>query len=177
MGERSVGGLRRSPRCAAWLAAAAFAVLSIAGCARPSAPQVQGPLAIDIPELCTRCVEVLRCEGGGRRVAYVMAEKSTWAQILTIWDYFAAFFRPKTEDFRDLTSYELGERPAEVLQRQAGQRARLDVWQRRVELPGAVVEQKTGAWLTADGRAMGTCTHLPRGEDRRYAARLEGPRE
>lgn len=152
-------------------------VLALAACTRPATPQVQGPLAIDIPELCTRCVEVLRCEGGGRRVAYVLAEKSAWAQIVTIRDYFVAFFRPKTEDFRDLTSYELGERPAEVLSRHPGQQARLDVWQRRVELPGALVEQQSGAWLTADGRVMGACTHLPRGEDRRYAAQLEGPRE
>lgn len=165
----------RSPLRAVVLAAAG--VFALAACTRPATPQVQGPLAIDIPELCTRCVEVLRCEGGGRRVAYVLAEKSTWAQIVTIWDYFAAFFRPRTEDFRELTSYELGERPAEVLSRQSGQQARLDVWQRRVELPGAVVEQQSGAWLTADGRVMGACTHLPRGEDRRYAAQLEGPRE
>ncbi len=165
-------------RCRAPAAvAAALTLLALSGCSRPAAPQVQGPLAIDIPELCTRCVEVLRCEGSGRRVAYVLAEKSTWAQIVTIWDYFAAFFRPKTEDFRDLIVYELGERPAEVLSRQPEQQARLDVWQRRVELPGALVEQKTGAWLTTDGRVMGTCTHLPRGEDRRYAAQLEGPRE
>lgn len=168
-------GWLRSPLRAVVLAAAG--VLALAACTRPATPQVQGPLAIDIPELCTRCVEVLRCEGGGRRVAYVLAEKSTWAQIVTIWDYFAAFFRPKTEDFRALTSYELGERPAEVLSRQSGQQARLDVWQRRVELPGAVVEQKTGAWRTVDGRPMGACTHLPRGEDRRFAAQLEGPRE
>jgi hypothetical protein len=174
MGETATLTRRRRAAPAALAATAALCVL--VGCTRPSGPQVQGPLAIDIPELCTRCVEVLRCEGGGRRVAYVLAEKSAWAQVVTIWDYFAAFFRPKTEDFRDLTRYELGERPAEVLSREAGLQARLDVWQRRVELHGAVVEQKSGAWLTVDGRPMGACTHLPRGEDRRYAAQLEGPR-
>lgn len=174
MGETATLTGRRHAAPAALAAAAALCVL--AGCARPPTPQVQGPLAIDIPELCTRCVEVLRCEGGGRRVAYVLAEKNAWAQILTIGDYFAAFFRPKTEDFRDLTRYELGERPAEVLSRETGLQARLDVWQRRLELQGAVVDQKSGAWLTVDGRPMGTCAHLPRGEDRRYAARLESPR-
>lgn len=174
MGESATLTGRR--RAAPAALAAAVALLALSGCSRPAAPQVQGPLAIDIPELCTRCVEVLRCEGGGRRVAYVLAEKSAWAQIATIWDYFAAFFRPKTEDFRTLAAYELGERPGEVLARARGQRARLDVWQRRVELPGAVVEQKSGAWLTVDGRPMGRCIHLPRGEDRRYAAQLEGRR-
>jgi hypothetical protein len=152
--------------------AVALAAL-LSACSRPDTPQVQGPLAVDIPELCTRCVEVLRCEGGERRVAYVMAEKSTWAQIVTIWDYFAAAFRPKTEDFRDLTVYELGADGATPLSRLAGQRARLDVWRRRVELPGALVEQKTGAWLSADGRALGACTVMPRGPDRQFARSLE----
>ena len=135
----------------------------LAACAKPDTPQVAGPLVIDIPELCTKCVEVLRCEGSDRRTVYVMAEKDTWAQIVTIWDYMALFFRPKLEDFRNLTIYELG----------ADDQARLDVWQRRVELPEAVVYQKTGEWLALDGQAIGTCRQLPRIEDRAFAQQLE----
>jgi hypothetical protein len=101
-----------------------------------------------------------------------MDEKNAWAQVVTIWDYFAAFFRPKTEDFRGLTVYELAADGSTVVSRAAGPRARLDVWRRRVELPGAVVEQKTGAWLGADGSALGSCAHLPRGEDRKFAQQL-----
>jgi hypothetical protein len=148
------------------------ALLLAAGCSAPGDPRVEGPLALDIPELCTVCIEVLRCEGGGRHVAYVMDEKDAWAQVVTIWDYFAAFFRPKTEDFRKLTVYELGADGATVTSRSPGAQARLDVWHRRVELPGAVIEQKTGAWLGADGAALGSCTHLPRGEDRKFAQQL-----
>lgn len=151
-----------------------FAVtLLLAGCARPDTPQVQGPLAIDIPELCTVCVEVLRCEGPGRRIAYVMDEKGQWAQIATIWDYFIAFFRPKTEDFRDLTAYTLDESGARATAAERGLRARLDVWNRRVELPGGVVDQKTGDWHAKDGTTLGQCTLLPRGADRPYAKQLE----
>jgi hypothetical protein len=151
----------------------AAVLISLAGCAQPSTPQVQGPLAIDIPELCTVCVEVLRCEGGEKRVAYVMDEKGAWAQIATIWDYFAQFFRPKTEDFRSVSIYALAPDMVRPVSAQRGLEARLDVWNRRVELPDAVVDQKTGAWLTRDGAALGLCTHLARGADRQFAAGLQ----
>jgi hypothetical protein len=160
--------VRRRARAASSLAV----LLLVTGCAGPADPRVEGPLLIDIPELCTVCVEVLRCDGSGRHVAYVMAEKDAWAQVVTIWDYFAAFFRPKTEDYRKLTVYELGADGSSVVSHDSGPQARLDVWRRRVELPGAVVEQKTGAWLGADGGTLGACTHLPRGEDRKVATRL-----
>lgn len=78
------------------------------------------------------CVEVLRCEGAGRRTVYVLDEKSAWAQIATIGDYLVQSVRPKTEDFRALTIYELG----------------------------------------ADGRALGSCKHVPRTQDRKFAREL-----
>ncbi len=152
------------------------AALMVTACSSPAGPRVEGPLLIDIPELCTVCIEVLRCEGSGRQVAYVMDQKDAWAQVVTIWDYFAAFFRPKTEDFRKLTVYELAADGSTVVSHQAGLQARLDVWQRRVELPGAVVEQKTGAWLGVDGGALGSCSHLPRGDDRKLATQLAAAR-
>jgi hypothetical protein len=151
----------------------AVVLISLAGCAQPATPQVQGPLAIDIPELCTVCVEVLRCEGGEKRVAYVMDEKSAWAQIATIWDYFAQFFRPKTEDFRRVSIYQLAPDLSRAVSVRRGLEARLDVWNRRVELPDAVVDQTTGAWLAPDGATLGLCTHLPRGPDRQFVATLE----
>lgn len=148
-------------------------VLLLAGCARPATPQVQGPLAIEVQELCTVCIEVLRCEGPQARVAYVMDEKGAWAQIATIWDYFAAFFRPKTEDFRTLTIYALSDDMARAVSAQRGLEARLDVWNRRIELPDAVIDQKTGAWLARDGSERGQCAVLARGPDRQFAALLE----
>jgi hypothetical protein len=160
--------MRRPARATPLLAV----LLLVAGCSAPADPRVEGPLLLDIPELCTVCIEVLRCEGDARHVAYVMDEKDAWAQVVTIWDYFAAFFRPKTEDFRTLTVYELGADGATVVSRSAGAKARLDVWRRRIELPGAVIEQKTGAWIAADGTALGSCAHLPRGDDRRFAQQL-----
>lgn len=157
--------------------ASLLCIASISGCSKPVGSQVAGPLAIDIPELCTRCVEVLRCEAPGRSTAYVLAEKSVGAQIATIGDYFMLFFRPKSEDFRDVTVYELAPTSAEaddipVLSTDASQRARLDVFARRVELPGTVIEQKTGLWFNADGTPLGDCAHLPRGADRAFAKRL-----
>ncbi|HPF26117.1 MAG TPA: hypothetical protein P5528_07935 [Steroidobacteraceae bacterium] len=156
-----------------WGLSALLAAMLLTGCAKPATPQVEGPLAIDIPELCTQCVEVLRCEGDGRRTVYVLDEKSAWAQIATIWDYMAQFFRPKVEDFRDLKIYQLAADGETVVARTADLQARLDVWQRRVELPDSVVEQKTGRWLGLDGKPQGTCRHLPRTEDRNYARQLE----
>ncbi len=148
-------------------------VLVLAGCAKPATPQVQGPLAIEVQELCTVCIEVLRCEGPQARTAYVMDEKGAWAQIATIWDYFAAFFRPKTEDFRKLTVYELSPNLSRAVSAQRGLEARLDVWNRRIELPDSVVDQKTGAWLALDGANRGQCTVLARGPDRQFAAMLK----
>jgi hypothetical protein len=145
----------------------------LCACAQPTTPQVQGPLSIEVQELCTVCVEVLRCEGGERRSVYVMDEKGAWAQIATIWDYFADVFRPKTEDFRKVTSYELASDGATVKSRSSGREARLDVWNRRIELPDSVVDQKSGNWLGADGSAIGLCTVLPRGPDRELAKTLE----
>ena len=154
------------PSC--WLAA-----LLLAGCARPDTPQVQGPLAIDIPELCTVCVEVLRCDGPQQRTAYVMDEKGQWAQIATIWDYFIAFFRPKTEDFRELAVYSLdasGERATAVTR---GLEARLDVWNRRIEVPGAVIVQKSGEWQDSQGAVLGQCSYLPPSANGPYVKQLE----
>ena len=148
------------------------AALLLSGCGKPATPQVQGPLAIEVQELCTVCIEVLRCEGPQARTAYVMDEKGAWAQIATIWDYFAAFFRPKTEDFRTLTIYGLSDDMARAVSAQRGLEARLDVWNRRIELPDSVVDQKTGAWLGPDGSNRGQCTVLARGPDRQFAATL-----
>lgn len=148
-------------------------LLLVAGCAKPTTPRVERPLAIEIQELCTRCVEVLRCEGGERRTFYVMDEKGTWAQITTIWDYFAEFFRPMTEDFRTVSVYEMAADGETVAARQTGLEARLDVWNRRVELPDAVVDQKSGQWLARDGSSIGQCAVLPRGPDRQMAKTLE----
>ncbi len=147
--------------------------LALVACARPDTPQVQGPLVIDIPELCTVCVEVVRCEGPQRRAAYVLDEKDAMAQIATIWDYFAQFFRPKTEDFRDLSIYELAEDLRTPLSVRGGLRARLDVWNRRIEFPDALVDQKTGRWLATDGSQIGECVALERGPDREFKRALE----
>lgn len=153
-------------------AAVAALLLMLTGCAKPSTPQVEGPLAIEISEYCTVCIEVLRCEGSTQRVAYVLEEKGAWAQIATIWNYVAEFFRPKTEDFRQLTLYELAPDMASAVAVRGGLEARLDVWNRRVEVPNAVIDQKTGAWLAADGANQGQCTHLPRGPDRQFVTTL-----
>lgn len=153
--------------------AATALLLALAGCARPTTPQVQGPFEIDIPEYCTVCIEVLRCEGPAQRIAYVLHEQGAWAQIATIWNYFAEFFRPKTEDFRKLTVYELSPDMSRAVASQSGLQARLDVWNRRVELPDAVVDQKTGAWSGRDGASRGQCIHIPRGPDRQFAATLQ----
>ncbi|MBK6598021.1 MAG: hypothetical protein IPG25_09090 [Proteobacteria bacterium] len=153
--------------------AVAALLLVLAGCAKPTTPQVQGPLAIDIPEYCTVCIEVLRCESPSRQVAYLLHEQGAWAQIATIWNYFAEFFRPKTEDFRKLTIYDLAPDASRAVASRASLEARLDVWNRRVELPDAIVDQKTGAWLTSDGVNQGQCTHLPRGPDRQFIATLQ----
>jgi hypothetical protein len=146
----------------------------LAACTRPDTPRVEGPLAIDIPELCTVCVEVLRCEGPARRAAYVLDEKDAWAQIATIWDYMKMFFAPKIEDFRDLTVYELAADLKTPLSARGNLKARLDVWNRRVELPDSVVVQKTGEWQSLNGAQIGSCTVLARGPDRELKRALEG---
>lgn len=141
------------------------------GCARPPAQGVSGPFAIDVSELCTRCVEVLKCEGEDVGRIYVLAEKSAWGQIATIGDYFLQYLRPKSEDFRDVRVYDSRAEPPRLLEsRRRG--ARLDVMARRIELPEGVVAQKDGTWLDAAGESKGACTHVPRGEDRALAKRL-----
>ncbi len=155
-------------------ASTALSVISLlSACARPDTPRVEGPLAIEIPELCTVCVEVLRCEGPARRAAYVLDEKDAWAQIATIWDYMKMFFAPKTEDFRDLTVYELAVDLRTPLSARGNLEVRLDVWNRRVELPDSIVVQKTGEWLAPDGAQIGSCTILARGPDREFKRALE----
>lgn len=141
------------------------------GCARAPAPAVSGSLAIDVSELCTRCVEVLKCEGEAVGRLYVLAQKSAWGQIATIGDYFLQYIRPKSEDFRDVRVYDSRAEPPRLLEsRRRG--ARLDVMARRIELPEGVVAQKDGTWLDAADRPKGICTHVPRGEDRALAKRL-----
>jgi hypothetical protein len=145
-------------------AAACAAFVGLTACSRPSTPQVAGPLAIDIPELCSKCVEVLRCSGTGGEAVYVLDKKGMGAQIATIWDYMLQAVRPKTEDFRPLTVYVLARGTSEPQRALGGLEARLDVWQRRVELPAAVIDQKTGSWWSVKGEPLGACKHLSRAD-------------
>jgi hypothetical protein len=165
--RQEIAMIFRSPLLAATLLA------TLAGCARPAGPRVEGPLAIDVPELCTRCVETLECEGVGRRTTYVLDEKTTWGQIATIWDYLVQHVSPKTEDLRAATAYDFpgGDGAAKPAAAPGG-RARLDVWQRRIELPGAVIVQKTGQWLDAGGTPIGSCRVLAPADSRRRARDL-----
>lgn len=142
------------------LGATALAVL---GCTPPpTTAQVTGPLALDVPELCTKCLEVLRCESGDRETIYVLHEKSFGAQIATIWTYLVWLVRVKTEDFRD-ASILVRERVAGEwgpVSRTDDLRARLDIWNRRIELPGAVISLRDASWTDAAGAPLGRCTQL-----------------
>lgn len=153
------------------VALAVPAAVMFAACARPEGPRVEGPLAIDVPELCTVCVEVLRCRGADSSVVYVLHRKGAWAQIATIWDYAAGFVRPKTEDFRRLSTLTVDGADA-VIARVDDERARLDVWRRRIELPGAMIDQTSADWIDADGSVRGRCEHLERDAGLALAARL-----
>lgn len=158
---------QRGPRLAKrqrLLAACLFGSMVLSGCSQPSTPQVTAPLVIDIEELCTQCVEVLRCDGDEiNTTVYVMHKKSFWAQIATIWDYLVQVVGTKTEDFRDVTQYVYTDDSTRITSSTKG-RARLDVWLRRIELPDSIVDETNASWTDPAGQALGACVHLPRVE-------------
>lgn len=165
-------GISRLAKLQRLLAACLIGTVVLSGCSQPSTPQVTAPLVIDIEELCTQCVEVLRCDGDEiNTTIYVLHKKSFWAQIATIWDYLIQAVSTKTEDFRDVTKYVYATDSTSIASSSQG-RARLDVWLRRIELPDSVVDETNASWTDATGKTLGACVHLPRVEGITFARTL-----
>ena len=183
MGRRSPGEAR--PAAFALSGAAALvSVLVLTGCGRSEDTVAQTPAAITIDEFCTRCIEVLRCttaateavsgesDVAGQRQTrvYVLNEKSTGAQMATIFDYLRRPFGAKTEDRRPLEAYLLeGSVP---VSHEAALTATLMLEQRQLKLHDGSIDLVSGAWLALDGRSLGTCEHLPSAQGRSFARDL-----
>lgn len=149
---------------------AVFGIGALAAAALALA-QAPPPRAIAVTAKCTTCDDVVRCVRAsvaparpGAVVVYHLQPMSFWRQIGTIGSYFLDLFRERTEERRDLRIFELAGDGVGTERVEEGREARLDLARSRLELPGAWIDQRSGAWFRADGTALGRCELLPRAE-------------
>lgn len=155
------------------LAAMIVALLGLAGCG--SLPGPERELAIQVNDLCTTCVDFLRCEADGpdgdSLTLYVLEQKSFMAQIATIWQYLVQYVNPRKTDQRGVTVWTRGgQGPAT---RSTGQ-AEQDLVTFEIRLPAARIDQYTGAWYGAGDTRLGSCRVLTRAEGRDLLNSLRG---
>ncbi len=156
--------LEAMPRAVARLLIAGL-LCSLAACARAPGPApAPEALAIPINLLCTTCNDFLRCEpaapsGSTERLVYRIEEKSFWGQVATIGDYLLQLFRPKTSDERGASIYRATGSERRI---ERGLTARIDAVARRIEFPGASIDQRNGDWYDAAGARLGRCTAMTR---------------
>jgi hypothetical protein len=155
------------------LTAMIVALLGLAGCGPLPGPERE--LAIQVNDLCTTCVDFLRCEADGPAgdslTLYVLEQKSFMAQIATIWQYLVQYVNPRKTDQRGVTVWtRSGQGPATSSTGQAEQ----DLVTFEIRLPGARVDQYTGAWYGAGDTRLGNCRTLTRAEGRDLLNSLRG---
>jgi hypothetical protein len=154
----------------------------LAGC-QPAPTGVD--LSIPINARCTTCNDYVRCDGAAGSAAiydptfdlYHLQPKDLLAQIATIWDYLVQMLRAKSEDRRPLTIY--SQRPGRdrAFDREVTRdsEARIDLVTHRIEVPGAWVDQQTGAWHHDNDQVAGQCRLLSRDEGRQLAELFAEP--
>lgn len=157
------------------LAATIVALLGLAGCGPLPGPERE--LVIPVNDLCTTCVDFLRCEADGGAgdalTLYVLEQKTFMAQIATIWQYLVQYINPRKTDRRGVTTWtRSGEGPASSSPGQAEQ----DLVTFEIRLPGARIDQYTGAWYGAGDSRLGSCRVLARAEGRDLLAALRDSR-
>lgn len=149
-------------------------LLALAGCGPLPGPE--GPLALEINELCTTCVDFLRCDpapsGESGFTLYVLEQKTFGQQVATIGHYFMQYINPRTVDRRAVTVLSLPTDAAAPVQQQG--QAEQDLVEFMLRLPGARVDLYTGSWYGTDDALLGSCRVLPRNEGRELRADLSG---
>ena len=155
------------------LAATIVVLLALAGCGPLPGPERE--LAIEVNDLCTTCVEFLRCEADGSAAGsltlYVLEQKSFMAQIATIWQYLVQYINPRKTDQRGVTVWTAsGQGAATSTSGQAEQ----DLVTFQIRLPGARIDQYSGAWYGAGDTRLGNCRLLTRAQGRELLASLRG---
>lgn len=149
-------------------------LLALTGCGPLPGPE--GPLAVEINELCTTCVDFLRCDlapaDEGGVTLYVLEQKTFGQQVATIGHYFMQYINPRTVDRRGVTVLSRPAHAAAPVQQQG--QAEQDLVEFVLRLPGARVDLYTGNWYGADGTLLGSCQVLPRNEGRELRAALSG---
>jgi hypothetical protein len=153
------------------LAAVIVALLGLAGCGPLPGPERE--LAIQVNALCTTCVDFLRCEAEGSAegtlTLHVLEQKTFIAQIATIWQYLVQYINPRKTDRRGVTTWtRSGEAPASSSSGMAEQ----DLVRFEIRLPGARIDQYTGAWYGSGDSRLGSCRALARAEGRDLLATL-----
>lgn len=147
--------------------------LALAACGPLPGPERE--LVIPVNDLCTTCVDFLRCEADGAAdgalTLYVLEQKTFMAQIATIWQYLVQYVNPRKTDRRGVTVWtHSGQGSASSSTGQAEQ----DLVSFELRLPGARIDQYTGAWYGAGDTRLGSCRVLARAEGRELLASLRG---
>lgn len=160
------------------------AILSPPATAQDLPPEVITPdwssyplLMSEFGELCTMCEAYLRCtpdpttDAADRaETLYFFRTKTFWAQIATIWDYFALWFDPVTSQERPATIYRIAAPQTDdaVIQTMTY----LSEEAARIEIDNSWVDRNSGEWFTMDDTKIGMCDRRPIGESMDAIANL-----
>jgi hypothetical protein len=123
-------------------------------------------LAIPINLRCTTCDDFIRCtptspSSADPVIVYRLKEKTFWAQIATIGDYFIQWLRPKTTDQRPLARY-VGEPRDRRIETDESWRAQIDGPAALITLPDSRIDQRDGIWTDLRGAPRGACRAMKR---------------
>jgi len=155
-----------------------LAMLWLAGCNQ--LPPPPGNLAVEINDLCTTCVDHIRCDAAGDSAeagsfsVYVLEQKDFMAQIATIWQYLVQYVNPRQVDRRGVAVHRArltAAGPRAIGAIDEG-RAEQDLVTFQIRLPDGHIDQLSGRWYDSNGRELGSCTVLSRAEGRALLATL-----
>lgn len=112
-------------------------------------------------ELCTMCEAYVQCNSAESAdqtsppyTLYYFKTKTFWAQIATIWDYFAMWFDPVTSQSRPAAVYQFADQVVTPVT------AYLSVADSLIEIDGTRIDRNTLEWSSDAGQKLGTCTRL-----------------
>lgn len=135
-----------------WILGLSLAGLSASTSAQPANEAPFMLLQNQFGELCTMCEASLECRptsSDSPVTTYRFQKKTFLGQMRTVLDFVPGLGPGAWESRPVITSNR-------TIQSVAGE-ARLSLKEAKIEVPGATIDRRTGAWIGGDGGSLGQC--------------------